>query len=134
MSKFWPYLEKVLIALFAVAAVGFYFVPNYHGGRNHLPPNVTKKKMCMANMKTIEGALELYFMENKYQDGSVAGVNELKNKGYLKSTMTCPSQPGAFDYITSSRQSLDQKVISDVECSIHGKVSLQDSTDKNKGL
>ncbi len=134
MSKFWPNLEKALIGFFVLGIVVFFFVPNYHGGRNYLPPNVSKKKVCMSNMKTIEGALELYFMENKYQDNAVIGIKELLAKGYLKSTPRCTSLDPKSDYMTNSIKALNGTVISEVECPVHGKISLQATTDKDKGL
>ncbi len=131
MSKFWSGVENGAMVLF-VFVIAYFLVMPGHGHRG--PSVMAKKKSCVANMKTIEGALELYFMENKYQDGSAVGLNELKDKGYLKNKPMCPTQAGTFDYTISSHQALDGKVISEVECVIHGRVSLQATTDKNKGL
>jgi len=131
MSKFWSGVENAAMVLF-VFFMAYVMVMPGHGQR--ISSVLAKKKACVANMKTIEGALELYFMENKYQDGAAVGLNELVAKGYLKNKTACPTRAGTFDYITSSHQALDGKVISDVECKTHGKLSLQDTQDKNKGL
>lgn len=85
-------------------------------------------------MKTIEGALQLYFVDNKYSDNMVLGVQELKDREFLKSKMTCRVGNKVFDYKTYLTKAPDGKINTDVECPLHGKLSIQETDDKEKGL
>ncbi|HNY11218.1 MAG TPA: hypothetical protein PKK26_06465 [Candidatus Wallbacteria bacterium] len=131
MSKFWSGVENGAMVLFVFVIAYFFAMPNPGGGRSS---SMMKKRSCISNMKTIEGALKLFYMENTYQDNVAISFKELISKKYLKSIPHCPAQGPNFEYMMHSTKALDGKVISEVECSLHGKLSLQDTADKNKGL
>ncbi len=86
-------------------------------------PNFTKartkaqEKACIANMRTIEGACELYKMDNN--SPATLTVDDLAKKEYLKSAPVCPSE--------KARRGLYKIIINDegfdVECPSHGKLS-----------
>lgn len=51
-----------------------------------------RTKMCVSNMKTIDGAAELYFMENSPETGRLPSENGLETlvmRGYLRSAPKC---------------------------------------------
>ncbi len=85
-------------------------------------------------MKTIEGAMQLYLIDKKYADNMVLGVQELKDREFLKNKMTCRVGDKVFDYKTYLTKAPDGKINTDVECPLHGKLSLQETADKEKGL
>jgi len=93
----------------------------------------TYKSSCLASMKTIEGACELYQMENK--GVKTATLNDLVSKGYLKTEPKCPPQIkkflGFISYETYPQplniiwpDDTSEISMVDVECPIHGKLSL----------
>jgi len=121
-------LIELMIVIAIIGILAAIAVPNFNRARAQ-----AKKKSCVANMKTIEGAVELYQMEN----GTVSTLNpsDLSTKGYLKSEPKCPSDPGPSYGITMSTGA---GAMTDVECKAsnfkHGKLSLQETTDKTLGL
>jgi len=78
-------------------------------------------------MKTIEGAIELYQMENGIV-GEIL-VNDLAAKGYLKQEPRCPESMLSYKLVQTHDRNLP-----DVTCEIHGSLSLQETSDKTKGL
>jgi len=73
------------------AFIGAFAPPNFNRARSQ-----AKVKSCVSNMKTIEGALELYSMENGSVPDPGAGtlnapVETLQGKGYLKTVPKCPT-------------------------------------------
>lgn len=86
-------------------------IPNFTKARNE-----AQRKACKANMMTIEGGCELYQMENGTP--AMITVNELVEKGYMKSKPVCRAQKdGAAEYKITIGENFE------VECPIHGKLS-----------
>lgn len=52
-------------------------------------------RYCLSNLKTIEGAVELYLMENS---AGVTGVNDLVKNGYLKHENTCRGVKNSYAF------------------------------------
>lgn len=140
MKKFFGAIENVLMVLFGLFIIWAAIVPSGHGPR----PGANKKS-CVANMKTIEGAVELYNMENG--QSPVLTISDLVAKGYLKMEPQCRpytkkvmgfpvQQPPPLPYkiIIMSAGIQPGQILVDVECNVHGRLSLQDTTDKTKGL
>ncbi len=140
MKKFFGAIENILMALFAIFIIGVAVMPSGHGPR----PGANKKS-CISNMKTIEGAVELYHMENG--QAPTLTVSDLVAKGYLKTEPQCrPYAKKFMGFAVQQPAPLPYKVMImsvgvqpgqiqvDVECNIHGRLTLQDSTDKTKGL
>lgn len=126
-------LIELMIVIAIIGILAAIAVPNFNRARAQ-----AKKKSCVANMKTIEGAVELYQMEN----GTVSSLSpsDLSTKGYLKTEPKCPSDPGPSYGISigAGGGGAGAAVMTDVECKAsnfaHGKLSLQETTDKTKGL
>jgi len=85
---------------------------------------------CLSNMKTIEGAVELYQMENGTNNN--IQIEDLVNNGYLKKLPKCPKNKSKLNII--KYKLIKNKKFIDVECSIHGKFGSQETTDKMKEL
>lgn len=126
-------LIELMIVIAIIGILAAIAVPNFNRARAQ-----AKKKSCVANMKTIEGAVELYQMENGTQ--SQLDIATLTGKGYLKAAPKCPSDP-TKDYkitIGGGGGAAGGAVITDVECQAssfnHGVLSKQETDDKTKGL
>jgi len=88
----------------------------------------SKKTSCNANMKTIEGAVELYQMENGTQRNLTPA--NLQSNGYLKTEPKCPYDNGDYKISIGTGPG----AMTDVFCTIHGWLSKQSVPDKNNGL
>lgn len=110
-------LIVLILILGFLAAVS---VPNFNSARHQ-----SKSRSCVANMKTIEGAVELYQMEN----GSVTSidVNTLQRMGYLKAAPQCPD---GYGYQIEIARGTGGMI--DVICPKHGRLGLQETSDKLK--
>ena len=81
---------------------------------------------CVANMKTIEGAVELYQMENGTNNN--IQIEDLADNGYLKKTPKCPkntSKLNILKYIIKTKL-INNKIVTDVECPFDGVLSNQE--------
>jgi competence protein ComGC len=113
---------------------------------NYMYPAHFKKDGCIAYMKIIESASEMYIMEN--ENKPPASMEELVSKKLL---LSIPSCPGATYRRISFLRSTDYDVRSqkpyelipyqdekkefhvDVRCDIHGLLSKQETDDKYTG-
>ena len=106
----------LIVVFMILAAIS---VPNFNRARHQ-----AKSKSCVANMKTIEGAVELYIIENGEIDQ--IDIQTLQRGGYLKAEPRCPD-----GYSYSIKVGKAAGSISDVICPKHGALSMQE-TDKMK--
>lgn len=97
-------LSIILMSLI-IALIYAFSIPNFRKARMQSP-----EKACMANMRIILSALEMYEMDNS-QTPSYIDINTLVNQSYLKYTPQC-SQGGTY-YINYPDQ---------VFCSAHGSL------------
>lgn len=104
---------EVMILLLVVAIV-FAMQP-----RGHRPRPQAKKKACISNMKTIEGATELYLMEKDVAPGTVLDQDTLRREGYLKTEPQCP---GGGGYAIRIRYGPDGRTVSEIRCNIHATI------------
>lgn len=91
----------------------------------------SKVKICVSNMKTIEGAVTLYLMETGLENENYPPELEVKvliDKGYLKKEPRCPEK-GSYKM---SLLKLDKINLYEVICDKHG--SLLKMNDKNREL
>lgn len=100
----WVFVLVILVVLGILAALA-------------LPPRINRaisRKACISNMKTIEGAVELFLMEHGPQ---AVTLHRLINERYLRTEPKCPSggvytirlgppPPGGYPSVT-------------IHCSIH---------------
>jgi competence protein ComGC len=100
-----PIIAGVTGVLAAIA------IPNFTKARND-----AQLKACKSNMMTIEGACELYQMENGTP--AMITLNELVEKKYLKKKPVCMAKKDEpVEYKITIGENFD------VECPIHGKLS-----------
>jgi len=79
------------------------------------------KKSCWSNMKTLEGAVELYNMESPTPSETMTlTTKELKEKGYLKQVPYCPAAPEKQYSIEYKKTSGSGNYQTDVKCEVHG--------------
>lgn len=91
----------------------------------------TVRKECISYMKTIQGAMELYCMEEMVS-GEVRfeTLRTLIEKKYLRRDLRCGRNKEKAYLVTNSP---GNKVV-DVECAVHGKLSEADTIGREKGL
>ena len=97
-----------------------------HGGIESFFDEVEKKKFamspsekadaCVSNMKTIKGALELYYLDKHVEASS---IDDLLKNGFLKCSLKCYSN-GAYEL--KKLDSGSGSALHDVICSVHGSV------------
>lgn len=105
----WVYLLGGIALLGILAAIA---MPSHHGARPQ-----ARKKACVSNMKTIEGAVELYLMEKKISLGTAVDLKSLTREGYLKTTPQCPGGGAYTIRCNSSSGSVPAAIV--ISCSIH---------------
>lgn len=120
-------LIELMIVIAIIGILAAIAVPNFNRARAQ-----AKKKSCVANMKTIEGAVELYNMENAVSGATPPTVANLQSNGYLKAIPRCPSKGTDNDYTVSSTAGTSG--MTDIECKDHGFLSKQEKEDKTKGM
>jgi len=108
-----------IILIISLSLIIFWLIP-YGYKSNFSYRSFPDPPSCAAKMKTIEGALELYQIEN----GNInnVNVNILVSKGLLKSPTYCPNYESITnykDYIVE----INKYNMIDVICPIHGRLS-----------
>ncbi len=136
-------IKRVIIRLLIYSLIIFILyaisTPSFNSARP-----LTSKKSCIANMKTIEEAIKMYRKENVQP--TVFTVSDLVTNGYLRTTPKCNPvvknffgrytylQPLTYKIVKIESNYQSVQVLFDIECDVHGRLSLQNSTDKFKGL
>jgi prepilin-type N-terminal cleavage/methylation domain-containing protein len=82
-------LIELMIVIAIIGILAAIAVPNFNRARAQ-----AKKKACVSNMKTIEGAVELYLMEQAVAQDTAVVLGTLVTGGFLKSEPKCPSAGG----------------------------------------
>jgi hypothetical protein len=77
----------------------------------------TPVESCLANLKTLNGALELYVLENNSVDYGKLKVSDLVEQGYLKKKPIC-EEDGEYTFRKASGGDYDFEV----SCTVHGNV------------
>lgn len=109
--EYLPYFVGSLGILTVIA------IPNFENAKTD-----AKIKACIANMKVIEGAVELYMMEHNDLDIKNLTIKQLVDDKYLKHHLYCPNDKKTEYKIIPLN---DNKF--DIECPIHGKLSTKTS-------
>lgn len=76
-----------------------------------------RTRYCLSNLKTIEGAVELYLMENT---SAVDSVEVLVKNGYLKTEPHCSGSSQKYIFEKSVDNSNFKEFYKLVKCSVHG--------------
>lgn len=113
------FVINLIILIISLSLIIFWLIP-YGYKPNYIPHTFPNPQNCVAKMKTIEGALELYQMENKNINN--VNVNILVNKGFLKNPAYCPN----YESITNYKDyiiEINKNNVIDVICPFHGRLS-----------
>jgi prepilin-type N-terminal cleavage/methylation domain-containing protein len=102
-------LIELMIVIAIIGILAAIAVPNFNRARAQ-----AKLKACVSNMKTIEGAIELYDMENQVPHGTVPSIEQLVAGGYLKVAPKCPSAGTYTPSVTTTS--------TNVQCDKHGSI------------
>ena len=105
-------LIELMIVIAIIGILAAIAVPNFNRARAQ-----AKKKACVSNMKTIEGAVELYLMEKNVQQGTNVDIKTLKSEGYLKSEPVCPASGQYTIKVASSSGTTSGQT--EIKCNIH---------------
>jgi len=106
------YLKPEMLPILAgCAGIGAAIaIPNFKKAKTQ-----AQVKGCQANMRVLEGACELYMLDNAIVDS--IDIDTLLKKEYLKMAPTCPE--GGSYKINFNKES------SSIECSKHGKLEIK---------
>lgn len=74
-------------------------------------------RYCLSNLKTIEGAVELYLMENTCE---VSSVDMLVKNQYLKSEPRCSAAKSSYIFEKPVNNSNFKEFYKNVKCATHG--------------
>ncbi len=117
-----PGLIRLLLGLTALSILSAIAVPSYRPRAKES----ALRRACASNMKTIEGALILFFLEHDRKRTPTPTVHTLRAGGYLKSEPICPSG-GGYTIEPRARPKPQRDsgsglfgVDDAVRCSIHG--------------
>ena len=105
-------LIELMIVIAIIGILAAIAVPNFKKAREQ-----AREKSCYANMRVIQGAVEMYNMDTSAMmtdygtPGNLTGTN-----GYLKQEPKCPSNGGIYS------NDGDLSNTGKMTCSIHGSV------------
>ena len=113
-------LIELMIVIAIIGVLAAIAVPNFRAARNR-----ANLRACMANQKTLSGAIEMYNLDRntKMEDlGKV--INDLKTGGYIQSIPSDPGSGAAPGVNYTYKEGI-------VVCSVHG--TIEKPTDPNGG-
>jgi prepilin-type N-terminal cleavage/methylation domain-containing protein len=85
-------LVEIMIVVAIIGLLAAIAIPNFIKARD-----TARKNACIANLKTVQGAIQVWAIDTNAAAGSTAPtLATLVSSGYLKSTPACPSG-GAYN-------------------------------------
>lgn len=111
MLKRYPELNYYLL-IFAVCAALYIWPGEVSASRVYNP-----SRYCLSNLKTIEGAVELYLMENTCE---VSSIDMLVKNQYLKSEPRCSAAKPSYIFEKPVNNSNLKEFYKNVKCATHG--------------
>lgn len=105
-------LIELMIVIAIIGILAAIAVPNFKKAREQ-----AREKSCYANMRVIQGAIEMYNMDNTPMITSVDLTKLTGTGGYLKSDPKCPSNSA-----NSYGQTSDLTDQGKITCPCHGTV------------
>jgi prepilin-type N-terminal cleavage/methylation domain-containing protein len=104
-------LIELMIVIAIIGILAAIAVPNFKKAREQ-----AREKSCYANMRVIQGAIEMYNMDNSSMMTDLTIANLTGDAGYLKSEPKCPSNTGAYS------PAGDMSNAGKITCSVHNTV------------
>jgi len=108
-------LVEMMIVVLIIGILVSIALPNFMRAREN-----ARLRTCVANMKEIQGAIEVWAMETRAAANtpvsSFPTPADLVTLGYLRSLPRCPSN-GTYSYIGTNLTNYD------IQCSIHGNLT-----------
>ncbi|MGB9797821.1 MAG: competence type IV pilus major pilin ComGC [bacterium] len=105
-------LVEMMIVVLIIGILVSIALPNFMRAREN-----ARTRTCAANMKQIQGAIEVWAMDTKQPANtpttSFPTPAQLVNLGYLKTLPSCPSG-GTYSYTGANLTDYD------ISCSVHG--------------
>ena len=83
-------LVEIMIVVAIIGLLAAIAVPNYTKSRLR-----AHQTACVANLRQIDGAVQLWAMENKKDAGDPVAYSDIKS--YLRHEVSCPSGGTTFD-------------------------------------
>ncbi len=109
-------LMNIIVAIVVAVVILAIAIPgnSRHGNRGR-----ARMKACMANMRVLQGAVEMYNMDSTTMMHSLGedGIDRLVAGKYLKAHVVCPEHPPGHYFSTGD---LAQDGV--ISCSVHGTV------------
>lgn len=107
-------LIELMIVIAIIGILAAIAVPNFNRARAQ-----AKKKACISNMKTIEGAVEVYLVEKAVAHNTAVDIPKLLSDGYLKTLPVCSSGGSYTITITGGNTTSQGGVGTIIRCSTH---------------
>ena len=89
-------LVEIMIVVAIIGLLAAIAIPNFVGARNS-----ARKQACIANLKTIEGAKQVWALENNQADTAIPAFTVLTGGNFLRSEPVCPSG-GSYNVLAVS--------------------------------
>ena len=91
-------LIELLIVILIIAILVAIALPLYLNSQRN-----AKKRTCQANVRTLDGAINGYRADYEVEPGyGLAGLNDLRNSGYLKKVPVCPAGTASYLLVTAT--------------------------------
>lgn len=85
-------LVEIMIVVAIIGLLAAIAIPNFVNARN-----TAQAKACVSNMKQIDGAIDLFALENNKADGDAVSANDVKS--YIKGNELPKCPAGNKDYV-----------------------------------
>ncbi len=132
-------LIELMIVIAIIGVLAAIAIPNFNSARKK-----ARQKACIANIKMLENALEMYDMDTPPGSSAAASVTTvvcpggaaegasvyasvLQRGGYVQRLPKCPTK-NAFNAYSVCREGSAVGFALYVECSVHGTISNQKGT------
>ncbi len=128
-------LIELMIVIAIIGVLAAIAIPNFNSARKK-----ARQKACVANIKMLENALEMYDMDTPPGSGSPLSCTSvvkaaaatdygsiLQKGGYVQRLPKCPTRNNFAAY-SVGREGASIGYALFVECSVHGTISAQKGT------
>lgn len=86
-------LVEIMIVVAIIGLLAAIAIPNFMGARTS-----ARAQACIANLKQIQGAIQVWALDNNKADTDLVAMSDLTaTGGYLKKEPICPSGTASYD-------------------------------------